>query len=160
MTAAEVNQRNWRAVAGWSRSERMNDLEAVMWRAERHPQLSSTVLAIEMLDRAPEWERLRAAHEWGSRLVPRFRERVAESRIPLSPPGWEEDGSFDLDYHLRRVVLPPPGAHAQLLGVAQAFAAAPLDRTRPLWEALLVEGLADGRAAYVLKSHHSLADGI
>ena len=157
----DENAQRWKAVAGWSRSGRMNDLEAVMWRAERHPQLSSTIVALELLDTAPDWERLRAAHEWGADLVPRFRQRVVEPLIgAVGPPGWAPDPAFDLDYHLRRTGLPAPGGHAQLLELVQAFAQSPLDRSRPLWEALLVEGLAGGRSAYVLKSHHSLSDGI
>ena len=156
----ERNRQNWRAVAEWATSPRMNDLEALMWRAESHPELSSVVVALEVLDRAPPWPRLRKAHEWGSELVPRFRQRVVEPAVPVGPPAWEPDPAFDLDYHLRRVVLPAPGTHRELLELAQAFAQSPLDRGRPLWEALLVEGLAEGRAAYVLKTHPSIADGI
>ena len=59
-----------------------------------------------------------------------------------------------------RIRLPDPGTLRQLLDVVQDFAAAPLDRNRPLWAALLVEGLADGRAGYVAKSHHSVTDGL
>jgi WS/DGAT/MGAT family acyltransferase len=61
---------------------------------------------------------------------------------------------------VHRVRLPGPGTLRQLLDVVQDFAAAPLDRDRPLWAALLVEGLADGRAGYVAKSHHSVTDGL
>ena len=81
----------------------MNDMEAVMWRAERHPSLSSTIVAVELLDTVPDWARLRDAHEWGSRLVaalPRARRRTP-SRTS-QPPAWEEDPEFDLDHHLRR----------------------------------------------------------
>lgn len=158
--ATEANRRNWRAVERWSRSTRMNDLEAVMWRAERHPGLSSTIIALEILASVPDWDRLYGAHEWGSRLVPRFRQRVVEPVVAVGPPAWEPDPAFDLDYHLRRIALPPPGTHAQMLEAVQALAMSPLDRTRPLWEAVLIEGLEGGRAAYVLKSHHSLSDGI
>lgn len=154
------NEQNWRALSEWSQSPRMNDLEALMWRAESHPELSSVVVALELLDRAPSWKRLRSAHDWGSELVPRFRQRVVEPAIPVGPPAWELDPGFDLDYHLRRVVLPAPGGERELLELTQAFAQSPLDRNRPLWEALLVEGLVGDRAAYVLKSHHSIADGI
>jgi len=158
--AHESNREAWSALAEWSASPAMNDMEAVMWRAERHPWLSSTVVALEVLDTVPDWDRLRAAHEWGSRLVPRFRQRVVEPAVPVGPPMWSIDPGFDLDYHLRRVVLPPPGTFTELLQLTQTFAVTPLDRDRPLWEATLVEGLDDGRAAYVLKAHHSLSDGI
>ena len=67
---------------------------------------------------------------------------------------------IDLDYHVRRVHLPEPGSMEQLLQLAQGVAMRPLDRARPLWEALLIEGLEGGRAAYFLKSHHSVTDGL
>ena len=156
----EQNREAWEAVAGWSRSPRMNDAEAVMWRAERHPSLSSTIVALELLDSVPDWDRLRDAHEWGSHLVRRFRERVVDPFPHLQAPSWEEDPEFDLDRHLRRERIGPDAGTAELLELVEAFAIAPLDRSRPLWEALLIEGLADGRSAYVLKSHHSLSDGI
>jgi WS/DGAT/MGAT family acyltransferase len=138
----------------------MNDLEAVMWRAERHPWLSSSTLALELLDTTPDWERVRAAHDWASRLVPRFRQRVVDPALPLGPPVWTADEAFDLAYHLRRIVLPEGSGEAELLELAQTEALRPLDRGRPLWESTLVEGLPGGRAAYLLKAHHSLADGL
>jgi hypothetical protein len=131
-----------------------------MWRSERHPRLSSTITAVELLATAPEWKRLVAAHEWGTRLVPRFRQRVVEPTLPIGPPFWANDADFDLAYHLRRVELPAPGTVRQLLDLAQSLAIAPFDRTRPLWEGTLVEGVEGGRAAYILKLHHSLTDGL
>jgi WS/DGAT/MGAT family acyltransferase len=112
-----------------------------------------------MLDRAPEWERLRAAHDWATRLVPRLRQRVVDPPLQLGAPAWVVDPEFDLDHHLRRVRLPHPGSFQQVLHLAGQAAMAPFDRARPPWEAVLVEGLEDGRAAYILKIHHSMADG-
>jgi diacylglycerol O-acyltransferase / wax synthase len=148
------------ALAEWSAAPEMNDLEAVMWRAERHPWLSSSALALEVLDTAPDWPRVRAAHDWASRLVPRFRQRVVDPALPLGPPVWTADEAFDLDYHLRRIVLPEGSGEAELLQFAQTEAMRPLDRGRPLWESTLVEGLPGGRAAYLLKAHHALCDGL
>ena len=156
----DADEDPWAAVADWGAEPDMNELEALMWRSERHPRLSSTVTALELLDRVPEWKRLRAAHEWGTRLVPRFRQRVVEPALPVAPPRWAADPDFDLDYHLRRLELPAPGNVRQLLDVAQSLAMAPFDRSRPLWEATLIEGLEGDRAAYVLKLHHSLTDGL
>lgn len=154
------NRESWEAVAAWSRSPRMNDMEAVMWRAERHPSLSSTIVAVELLDTVPDWTRLHDAHEWGSKLVRRFRERVSDPFPHLEPPAWEEDPEFDLDDHLRRERIGPEAGIGEMLALAESFAIAPLDRSKPLWEAMLIEGLEGGRSAYVLKSHHSLSDGI
>ena len=145
----------------WGASPRMNPLETAMWRAESaDPRLRVTVSLLELLDPAPDWDRLLAAHEWASRMVPRMRQRVLEPALALGTPAWVTAGDFDLSRHVHRVRLPGPGTLRQLLDVVQDFAAAPLDRDRPLWQALLVEGLADGRAGYVAKSHHSVTDGL
>src|SRR5262249_2410449 len=103
---------------------------------------------------------LHDAHEWGSRLVGRFRQRVVDPFPHLRPPEWEEDPGFDLDGHLRRERIGPDAGVDDVLEIAAAMAMAPLDRERPLWEAALVEGLEEGRSAYILRSHHSLSDGI
>ncbi len=145
----------------WGASPRMNPLETAMWRAESaDPRLRVTVSLLELLDPVPDWDRLLAAHEWASRMVPRMRQRVLEPALALGTPAWVTDSDFDLSRHVHRVRLPEPGTMRQLLDVVQDFAAAPLDRDRPLWQALLVEGLADGRAGYVAKSHHSVTDGL
>ncbi len=145
----------------WGASPRMNPLETAMWRAESaDPRLRVTVSLLELLDPAPDWDRLLAAHEWASRMVPRMRQRVLEPAFALGTPTWVTDGDFDLSRHVHRVRLPSPGTLRQLLDIVQDFAAAPLDRDRPLWQALLVESLADGRAGYVAKSHHSVTDGL
>jgi WS/DGAT/MGAT family acyltransferase len=138
----------------------MSAFEALMWRAEADPVLRSHVIAVEILDCVPDWDRLVAAHDWGTRAVARFRQRVVEPLLKLGPPVWVTDGEFDLTYHLRRVSLPSPGSRRQLLDFVQAMAMAPLDTTRPPWEAVLIEGLEDGQAAYVLKLNHALADGL
>src|SRR5689334_8833305 len=145
----------------WGTATQMNPLETAMWRAESaDPRLRANVSLLELLDPAPDWDRLLAAHEWASRMVPRMRQRVLEPALALGTPTWVTDGTFDLSRHVHRVRLPSPGTLRQLLDIVQDFAAAPLDRDRPLWQALLVEGLADGRAGYAAKSHHSVTDGL
>jgi HAD superfamily hydrolase (TIGR01490 family) len=145
----------------WGASPRMNALETAMWRAESaDPRLRVTVSLLELLDPAPDWDRLLAAHDWASRMVPRMRQRVLEPALALGTPAWVTDGDFDLSRHLHRARLPGPGTLRQLLDIVQEFAATPLDRDRPLWQALLVEGLVGGRAGYVAKSHHSVTDGL
>ena len=144
----------------WGASRRMNALEAAMWRGERHPANSSTGVFIEVLDGSPDFGQIEAAHRQALDRLPRFRRRVSEPLIPIGPPEWVDDERFDLAYHLRRVRLPGPGTHAQLLEFAQAQAATPLDRGRPLWVGTFVEGLAGRKAAYVLVLHHCLMDGM
>jgi WS/DGAT/MGAT family acyltransferase len=137
----------------------MSAFETLMWRGEADPRLRSTGTIVEVLDGAPEWTRLVRAHERATELVPRLRERVVEPTLPIAPPAWSIDDKFDLRYHLRRVALPAPGTFRQLLDAACSFGQTPLDRARPQWESMLVDGLDGGRSAYVLKFHHSLADG-
>ncbi|HSV40370.1 MAG TPA: wax ester/triacylglycerol synthase family O-acyltransferase [Nocardioidaceae bacterium] len=154
------NTEAWEAALSWGSGTRMNEIESLMWRSERHPRLSSTICSLMLFDKPPDWKRFVAAHEWATELVPRCRQRVMEPLLPVGPPAWVPDEVFQLDYHLRRTHLPSPGSMEQLLEFAQAQAVTPFDRTRPLWEGTLVEGLDDGRAAYLLKMHHSLTDGL
>ncbi len=93
-------------------------------------------------------------------LVPRYRQKVA--RIPghLARPVWVDDPDFDVTYHVRRSALPRPGSDEQLFDLVGRLLARPLDQTRPLWEAYLVEGLARGHVALVTKTHQALVDGI
>ena len=155
-----TGEQAWALAAEWGAGNRMNALETLLWRNEQHPGQPSATALLMMLDTVPEWGRLHAAHEWATRLVPRMRERVLEPAVPVGPPAWVPDDGFDLDRHLRRRRLPASGGDARLLAVAEEVATAPLDRDRPLWEATLVEGLPHGRAAYLLKVHHSLTDGL
>jgi diacylglycerol O-acyltransferase len=157
---ALANARAWAQAPQWGAAPRMNDLETLMWRTERHPARSSTIGILMVLDRIPEWDRWHAAHEWAAALVPRLRDRVMDPALPIGPPAWVPDPAFDLDYHVRRTRLPGPGGMAELLEFVQGAAMVPFDRTRPLWESTLIEGLSEGKAAYYLKLHHSLTDGM
>lgn len=152
--------KNADAPLDWGSGDEMNAFEALMWRAEADRTLRSPVVAIEQLDVVPDWERFRAAHEWAVRMVPRFRQRVVEAPLGLGAPRWTVDPDFDLRFHVRRQRLPEGGGWAELLDAAAQVAMTPFDRTRPPWEAVLFEGLPDGRAAYVLKMHHSATDGM
>jgi diacylglycerol O-acyltransferase len=148
------------AGAAWSASSEMDVFETVMWRSEADPRLRSTMTTVEILDRPPDWDRLVRAHDWASRIVPRFRQRVVEPPLTLGAPTWLMGGEVDFGYHLQRMTLPGPGSMSQVLEIAQSIAMRPFDRARPLWEAVLLDGLDGGRAAYILKAHHSVTDGI
>lgn len=144
----------------WGAPREMNPLEVLMWRAEVDPRLRSTVAALELLDRPPEWERFLAAHDWATRMVPRFRQRVVEPALGMGAPAWGIDPDFDLEYHVRHMALPAPGDWRELLDAAQQICMAPFDRARSPWEAVLFEGLEHGKGAYLLKLHHSTTDGM
>jgi WS/DGAT/MGAT family acyltransferase len=92
-------------------------------------------------------------------LLPRLRQRLAFPPLGLGTPFWVDDREFDLANHLRRVSLPAPGEDAQFHDLVGEVLSPPLDRSRPLWELVLVEGFADERFAIVYKTHHALADG-
>lgn len=138
----------------------MNALETLMWRIESDPRLRSTICGIELLDCVPDWDRFLAACDWGTRMVPRFRQKVAEPALGVGNPCWVNDPEFDLGYHVRRIGLPEGGGWADLLRAAEQVAMTPFDRARSPWEVVLFEGLPDGQAAYLLKLHHSTTDGL
>ena len=89
-----------------------------------------------------------------------FRRRVVEVPFRLNHPIWVEDPNFDLDYHIRRHALPAPGGPRELTELVGAVVGVPLDRSRPLWEIHVVEGLHDGNIALVGKIHHAAVDGV
>ncbi|HTF45819.1 MAG TPA: wax ester/triacylglycerol synthase domain-containing protein [Pseudonocardia sp.] len=145
---------------GWGGPARMSPAEALMWRAEGDLRTRSSGALVELLDTAPDWDRFLAAHERATRAIPRLRERVVEPLLPVVEPTWTEDTHFDLNYHVQRIRLPEPGTLRQLLDLAGQVTSRPLDPNRPQWEAILVEGLEDGRAGYLLKIHHAMSDGL
>ena len=93
-------------------------------------------------------------------LVPRYRQVVQFVPFDLGRPVWVDDPHFDLGYHLRRTALPVPGGEAELRTLVGWVMSQPLDRSKPLWEIWVVEGLEDGRWAMVAKTHHAMVDGI
>lgn len=107
-----------------------------------------------------DWERLRAVIE--ERLIeryPRFRQRVAESRLPGRGPKWEDDPNFDLEIHIHRLALPAPGDKVALQELVADLIVRPLDRDRPLWEMYAIDDY-EGGAALLCRMHHCIADGI
>jgi WS/DGAT/MGAT family acyltransferase len=93
-------------------------------------------------------------------LVPRYRQKVRWVPGHLANPVWVDDAEFDITYHVRRSALPKPGGDDQLRQLVGRLMSRQLDRSRPLWEIYLVEGLADGRFAIITKTHHAMVDGI
>jgi diacylglycerol O-acyltransferase / wax synthase len=93
-------------------------------------------------------------------LVPRYRHKLAHTALDSGRPVWIDDPSFNLDYHVRRTALPAPGQWEQLQDLTARIFSQQLDRSKPLWEMWLIEGLEDDRFALITKTHHSLIDGI
>ena len=93
-------------------------------------------------------------------LLPPFRWRLAQVPLGLDLPYWTEDEDFDLDFHIRESAVPPPGDDRQLGETVARIFARPLDRSRPLWELYVIQGLEHGRVALLTKVHHSVVDGV
>ncbi len=93
-------------------------------------------------------------------LVPVFRRRLVEVPFRLGHPYWVDDRTFDLDYHMHRAALPSPGGIDELTRFVGDVCSRQLDRSKPLWEMHVVEGLEHGRVAMVSKVHHSTIDGV
>ena len=137
----------------------MSDTEALMWALESDPVLRSAFSNLTLLDRPVDFERFRARMASTATALTRLRQRVAEQVGGLAAPNWVEDALFDIDFHVRRVAVPPPGTERQVLDLAAVLSSDPFDRARPLWQFTLVEGLEGGRGAMIQKLHHAITDG-
>ncbi|MGV0625051.1 WS/DGAT/MGAT family O-acyltransferase [Mycolicibacter minnesotensis] len=92
--------------------------------------------------------------------IPRYRQKIREVTMSLARPVWVDDRDFDITYHVRHLAVPSPGSDRQLHELIARLSQQPLDRTRPLWAAYLIEGLADNRLAIYIKSHQALVNGM
>ncbi|MDX6680582.1 MAG: diacylglycerol O-acyltransferase / wax synthase [Solirubrobacteraceae bacterium] len=93
-------------------------------------------------------------------LVPRYRQRLTFPPASSGRPLWTDDTDFSLEYHVRHTALPAPGSHEQLMNLCARVFSQQLDRTKPLWEMWLMEGLEDGSFGLLTKAHHAMIDGI
>jgi len=91
-------------------------------------------------------------------LVP-LRRKLRDVPMRLDHPFWVDDDQFDLDFHVRNTAIPPPGTDSQLADLVARIVGRPLDRTRPLWETYVIEGLPDNRFGILTKVHHATVDG-
>ena len=137
----------------------MRDPDALAWGMEHDPGLRSTIVAVTWLDALPDVEVLAARLERATRLAPRFRQHPVPTPAGLANPQWV-DCEFDLSLHLRRMGAPEPRTPATVVEFARTEAMTAFDPSRPLWQITLIEGLEEGRAAVVMKVHHSLTDGV
>jgi diacylglycerol O-acyltransferase / wax synthase len=109
---------------------------------------------------APPFARLEEMVEGKLGLVPRYRQKVRFVPLGLGGPVWVDDPHFRLGYHLRHTAIPAPGTEEQLRKMASRVFSQPLDRSKPLWELWMVEGLSEGRWALLSKVHHAMVDGV
>lgn len=137
----------------------MTGLETMMWNIEKDPWLAPSGGAVVVYDRPLDFARFRHDIAYAVSEVVRLRQRVVEGRGPLVPPHWIVDREFDLDWHVRRMGAPGDGTLRELLKWVAQFGQDPFDRTRPLWQYVVVDGLADGQGALIGKIHHAITDG-
>ena len=138
----------------------MQQTDAFAWEMEHDPLLRSTVVAVTIYEKSPHWDHLERKVDIMTRVIPGFRQKVVESPLGLATPRWTYDPNFDLSWHLRRLAAPAPKDLDTVLKMARDLGMSAFDKDRPLWEMHLVENMAGGQAALLLKVHHSLTDGV
>jgi diacylglycerol O-acyltransferase / wax synthase len=108
----------------------------------------------------PAYEELIAHVQSRLHLVPRYRQKLAFPRFEMGRPLWIDDPRLNIEYHVRHTALPAPGSVEELRMLAGRIFSQRLDRSKPLWEMWLVQGLSDNRFALITKTHHAMVDGI
>lgn len=141
--------------------ERMSDVDNLMWIVERNPLLKSTITAMTLLEHAPDREAMEQQILKVTIAAPRLRQRVVANPVSIAPPRWEVDPDFHLADHLTWVEL-EDGHNSidEALLIVEDLAERPFDKTKPLWQFVIITNFDTGEAAFVSKLHHSIADGI
>ncbi len=138
----------------------MGAFDALLFRGDADPRTRSVLAAAYVLERTPSREALVAAFDRASRAIVRLRQHVVAPPWPILLPAWIVDPDFDLARHLRFERLPARASLPRLLAAIERQMAEPLDASRPLWDAVLYEGLPRGRAGLLFRMSHAIADGI
>lgn len=125
------------------------------------PMHVASLMILDPSTSPDEWgfAKLRRLYESRLHLAPPFRRRLVEVPFGIHHPIWIEDPDFDLDFHLRHIAVPQPGTMAELTELVGHLVAMPLDRSHPLWEVWLIDGLEGGRVGLLNKVHHAAIDG-
>jgi len=144
--------------------KRLNGVDALMLYSET-PEIHMHTLKIGVLDVSGveggfSIELLREVGYPRLMALPPLRFQLVDIPLKLHHPMWVQNADIDLDYHLRQARVPAPGGRRELDQLIGEIASTPLDRTRPLWEMYIAEGLAENRIAIIHKVHHVLADGV
>ncbi|HTY33868.1 wax ester/triacylglycerol synthase family O-acyltransferase [Mycobacterium sp.] len=140
--------------------DELGPVDYLMHRGEANPRTRSGIMALELLESTPDWDRFRTRFDNASRRVLRLRQKVVVPTLPTASPRWVVDPDFNLDFHVRRVRVSGAGTLREVFDLAEVILQSPLDISRPLWTATLVEGLAGGKAAMLLHVSHAVTDGV
>ncbi|HVA07522.1 MAG TPA: wax ester/triacylglycerol synthase domain-containing protein, partial [Acidimicrobiales bacterium] len=140
--------------------ETMSGSDTLLWTIGADPVLRQTVVAVLTLDSPPDWLRLRERLNELTGIVPRLRSHGVTRPVIVGRPQFAEDTEFDLDFHVRRTLLPQGSSWRDVLRMAEHMGTVAFDPLLPPWEAMVVEGLEGGRAAIIVKLHHALVDGV
>ncbi len=129
------------------------------------PTTHMTVQAVMLLDPSTvpggySFEKIKAHLASRLPLIPEFRRRLAPVPFDLHRPVWFDDPDFDFDYHVRHIAVPSPGSARQVADIVGDICGRSLDRSRPLWEFWVIEGVEGGTVAIVARMHHSTIDGV
>jgi Wax ester synthase-like Acyl-CoA acyltransferase domain len=140
--------------------EKLGITDLLMHRGEANPRLRSGIMSLEILDDTPGWARYLNRFEDASRRLVRLRQKVVMPTLSTTAPRCVVDADFNLLFHVRRVHVPQPGTLREVLDLAEVMLLSPLEVSRPLWSATLIEGLAGGRAASLRHLSHAITDGV
>jgi diacylglycerol O-acyltransferase / wax synthase len=140
--------------------DRLTGLDSSFLHLEDGPAHMHVASTLVFEGPAPDYVEFREHIRSRLHLVPRFRQKLRFVPYGQGRPVWVDDPQFNLDYHVRHTALPEPGSEQQLRTLAARVFSQRLDRSKPVWELWLVDGLSGGRFAIVGKSHHCLVDGV
>jgi diacylglycerol O-acyltransferase / wax synthase len=143
-----------------AKPDRLTGLDSSFLHLERDAAHMHVAACAIFKGRAPSHDELLEALDSRLHLVPRYRQRLAFVPLAQGRPVWVDDPHFSVAYHVRHTALPKPGGEDQLMRLTGRVFSQALDRSRPLWEVWLVEGLAEDRFALLSKTHHALVDGV
>jgi WS/DGAT/MGAT family acyltransferase len=141
-------------------TDRLTGLDSSFLHLERDAAHMHVAGCMVFEGQTPGYEELVAQIVSRLHLVPRYRQRLAFVPLGQGRPVWVDDPHFNPNFHVRHTALPSPGGERQLKRLAGRVFSQALDRSRPLWELWLVEGLSDDRFALLSKTHHALVDGV
>jgi diacylglycerol O-acyltransferase / wax synthase len=141
------------------RSPRLSGVDAAFLYLERK-EIPLNIACVALFDGPIPYQKFVANIDSKLDLLPRYRQLAVPPPFNLGYPVWEYDPNFNIKRHILRTRLDAPGGEAELEALAGRLLSQVLDRSKPLWEIHVVEGLADGRGALIARIHHALADGI